>query len=474
MTSTEIANEDGVSEPMVGGGSLPFPVHPEGRTDLANSRRFVAWAGRDIRFCHAWKKWLIWDGKRWRIDEAGGTVRLAKRIVDSLFKFALQTQDGAAIRFAASSASAQRIAAMIKLAESEPGVSISADDLNADTMLLNCTNGTLCLKTGELRPHTRGDYITKICPTAYDPEAASCVFDEFIDAIFEGNESVIEFVKRLLGYCLTGSVEEQIIAFWLGIGANGKSTLLNAVLDTVGSDYTMKAKRDFLVVQKHQGHGTELMDLFGMRLAVVAETDDGQRLAEGFVKDVTGGDRIRGRRMKEDTWEYTPTHKIILATNHQPAIRGTDFAIWRRIRLVPFTQVFDGDRQDRQLPEKLIAAREAILAWMVRGCLEWRANGLGCPDEVANATAGYRSDQDVIAIFVADECVVGGPFKVKAADLYSSFRSWCERTGERDHGKRRFGQSMTERGYERFKSDGHWYRGIGLRASTDHNGPIGL
>src|SRR5262249_22300760 len=205
---------------------------------------------------------------------------------------------------------------------------------------------------------------------------------------------LIAYVRRLCGYCLTALVCEQFLWIFWGTGANGKTTFLNTLFGVLGADYAMHAAGDFLVAKK-DAHPTERADLFGKRLVVTAEPEQGRRLAEALVKQLTGGDRIRARRMKENFWEFAPSHKLVLCTNHKPRIRGNDHAIWRRVRLVPFTATFQEHQQDKQLAQKLRAELPGILAWMVRGCLEWQRDGLGLPAVVKAATEEYRSEEDM-------------------------------------------------------------------------------
>lgn len=448
-------------------------------TDLGNSERLRDRHGGDLRFCHPWGKWHAFDGKRWREDDTGTVMKLAKATVRAMFEELGTIESDEMRRTFAShiikSESAARLGAMEQLARSE--LPILPQEFDAHPMLLNCVNGTLDLRTGKLQQHRREDFLTKICPTAFDPEAPSYHFDRFLEAIFEGNLVFVDFLRRLLGYCLTGDVREQILAILHGTGSNGKSTLLNAVQNALGEDYCIKAKKDLLIVRKQEGHSTEMMDLFGKRLVIVNETDDGNRLAEGLVKDLTGGDSIRGRRMREDSWQYTPTHKIILPTNHKPTVRGTDHAIWRRLALVPFDVKFwnpdKGEsgpaelRQDKGLAEKLKAEAPGILAWMVRGCLEWQHDGLRIPIEVQAATAEYRDSQDVLGAFIDECCLVRDGESVRASEIYGQYRRWMEDAGEMPVSQQRFGTAMTERGFERKKNNGKWYVGIEMKTATE-------
>jgi putative DNA primase/helicase len=225
---------------------------------------------------------------------------------------------------------------MLDLARSEPGIPILPDQMDTHPWLLNCANGTLDLKRGNLREHQQEDYLTKLCPFEFHPEAKAPTWEKFLMQILV-RESLIRFVQKLMGYSLTGDVSEHILAIFWGVGANGKSTLINAILTVLGEDYAIKANRDLFMARKQDNHPAQLARLFGKRLVVALETHEGARLDEGLVKELTGGDPICARRMREDPWQFVPTHKAILVTNHKPEIRGTDEGIWRRQRLVPFT-----------------------------------------------------------------------------------------------------------------------------------------
>src|SRR5262249_502237 len=351
------------------------------------------------------------------------------------------------------------------------GVPILPDQLDRDPWLLNCANGTVELRTGRLREHRHGDYLTKLSPVPYDPNARAPQFDHFLHTIFGGNEPVIRYLQRLVGYALTGDVSEQILPIFWGSGANGKSTLLNALTDMLGTSYAIKAATDLLMVKRGDTHPTERADLFGKRLVLCIETEEGKRLAEALVKDLTGGDRIRARRMREDFWEFSPTHKVILCTNHRPRITGTDHAIWRRIRLIPFTVTIPDDNQDKRLPEKLRSELPGILAWAVQGCLAWQRDGLPTPEEVQVATKEYRDTQDLLGQFLDECCLAGNDnFRCKASALYTAYQSWCERGGEEPSKQRGFGESMTERGFKREQSNGTWYVGVALRDTSKNEG----
>ena len=282
-----------------------------------------------------------------------------------------------------------------------------------------------------------------------------------------GPGSSSPFLQRALGYCLTGDVSEQVLLLFYGMGKNGKSTLVNVLLTLLGP-YAMKATSELLMVTRSDRHPTERADLFRKRLVATIETSAGGRLNEVFVKEATGGDPIRARRMREDFWQFDPTHKIILATNHKPEIRGTDYAIWRRMRLVPFTVVIPPEERDGRLSEKLRAEYPGILAWLVQGCLQWQQKGLGEPEEVMQATEDYRHEMDVLEHFLEACCVLQASVSVKASLLYQAYHQWCETSGERSMSQRTFGLRLAERGFttDRSTHGVRLWRGIGLLAVT--------
>jgi putative DNA primase/helicase len=227
--------------------------------------------------------------------------------------------------------------------------------------------------------------------------------------------------------------------------------------------YAMKAPAELLMASKYDRHPTEKADLHGRRLIAALETEQGRKLNEVLVKELTGGDPIRARRMREDFWEFWPTHKVFLATNHKPVITGTDHAIWERIRLIPFAVTIPRDRQDTTLPDKLLAELPGILAWAVQGCLIWQQEGLGEPLEVQQATASYRAEMDILGQFITECCHEGPEYKVRSRDLYNAYKAWSESNGEQaELSQHAFGSALLAKGYESHRSNGIWYRGLGL------------
>lgn len=432
-------------------------------TDTGLAERFALQHGDDVRYCFAWGKWLCWDGTRWKIDDGGAVDQLGKQTVRSILREAADEPDDirrrALTAFAKSSESVARRTAMLTLARSEPPIPISPDVLDKNAWILNCSNGKLDLRTGQLCEHRREDYVTKLCSVEYRDDALCPTWLTTLDTCFNRNYELIDFLQRFAGYTLTGDVGEQILSIWHGIGANGKSTIINALMEMLGPDYAMKATADLLLMKWNTDHPTALTDLHGKRLVACIETDDGRRLAESLVKELTGGDPIRARRMREDFWQFMPTHKVVLACNHRPTVRGTDHAIWRRLKLVPFNVVIPPDDRDKQLPAKLREELPGILAWAVRGCLDWQRYGLGEPKAVIEATADYQNQEDVLLNFLSECCVIAPEARVKAADLLDAYKEWC---GDKYMTARKLTTTLTDRGIKRQHSGGTWYRGLGL------------
>lgn len=429
------------------------------RTDMGNAERLVDRHGKGLGYIHSWHRYLAFDGQCWRVDDTGAVRRAAKDTVRSIYGEAAHAPDDATrkaiAKHALASESRNRIDAMTDLAKDE--VSVSPKQLDADPWLLNVLNGTVDLRTGERLPHSRADLITKIAQVRYDPGAKAPVFEEFLETVLP-SEALRKFVQKAIGYSLTGDVSEQVLLFLYGTGSNGKSTLLNVVHEIAG-EYAMPAAPDLLVA-KRGSHPTELAALHGVRFAPCTEVEDGARLAESLVKQLTGGDKITARRMREDFWQFSPTHKIWLAANHKPEIRGSDYAIWRRIKMVPFTVTIPKADQDPRLPEKLKEEMPGILDWAVRGCLEWQAEGLGEPREVTQATDSYRAESDLLAAFIDERCVVEAGATVKFSDLWGAWQDWCRESGEDSGTKMKFGKRLDEQGVE--KRSGN--RNVAMRA----------
>lgn len=458
-------------------GIEPRDALEEGCSELGNARRLVRLAGQDLRYVHPWTRWLVWDGARWAADLTGAVERRAKMVVESIPLEAAaepdETRRTRLLKHALTSQGARAIRNMIALAQSERAVAVPPEAFDRDPSLLNVQNGTLELRTATLRPHRREDYITKLVPVAYDPAAACPTFLAFLNTIFRGRATLIDYVQHWAGYSLTGDTREQALLLCHGTGANGKTTLMQA-LTGVLADYAATLAAETLLARKGDAGliMNDLATLQGARFAVVVESDMGRRLSEALVKTITGGEPLKVKRLYADVYAITPTFKLWLGTNHKPVIRGTDKGIWRRMKLVPFDVVIPEAEQDHQLLEKLERERPGILRWAVEGCVAWYRHGLGTPDEVRQATAAYRGEMDPLADFFADRCVLDPAAHVPAADLYSNYTDWAKHAGETPLSQKALAGHLVDRGCIAGKKKGErGWTGLRLRGLLDVDDP---
>lgn len=434
------------------------------QTDLSNSCRFVTDNIERLRFVGAWSKWLVWDGQRWGLDIGGQAEHLAKETVQGMFgecAAALKEaqrhaghgeslkEEKEALKWAVKSHDASRIRAMTSLARSAPELAVSHAELDTDPWLLNVANGTLDLRTESfgLRAHRPGDLITKMAPVAYDPDAKCPRWEAFVSRAMGGDESLIGFVRRMVGYSLTGAIREHVLGFLFGGGANGKSTFLSMIHAMLG-DYAARAPRGLLFASRGERHETELTVLHGARFVSCAEIDEFATFDEALVKDLTGGDPITARRMREDHWTFAPTHKLFIAGNHKPRVRGLDEGIWRRVRLIPWLVTIPEGERDPELPTKLRAELPGILAWAVRGCLEWQREGLGEPPPVLDATAEYRDESDPLREFFELQCHFEPEARTPRIQIRTAYELYCKENGAEPLGAKRFADGLRRRGVD--------------------------
>jgi putative DNA primase/helicase len=399
------------------------------RTDLGNAQRFAAEHADRLRHVRDRRVWLAWDGTRWRRDATGDAERAAKRTVQRLFREAARLEGEErekAVRWALQSQSERGLRAMLSVAATEQVIALRADQLDRNPWLISCTNGTLDLRTSELRPHRAADLITLRTDVSFERGAACPRWRAFLRQVFEGDEELIAFVQRFVGYCLTGDIREHVLVVLHGSGCNGKSTFIGVLKRLLG-DYALTAAFETFIRQRSdRGPRNDLARLHRARLVTAAESGDGRRLDEATVKEITGGDTITARFLYGEHFEFVPQFKLVLVTNCRPHVDGDDDAIWRRLRLVPFEQSFEG-REDRDLGAKLEAELPGILAWAVHGCVAWQHGGLGEAAAVTRATAEYRQDEDVVGAFLDERCLMEG--EVAADAFRKAYEQFCEELG---------------------------------------------
>ncbi len=431
---------------------LPIKVGGYYLTELGNAERLVHKYGIDLHFCHEWSKWLVWDGSRWIEDKRGAVDQMAKETVRAMYTEAKNNTNPDVrellLNHAQRSESANKLRAMVNLATSESNIPVLSDELDQHSWHFTVNNGTIDLRTGMLCQHKRNDLITKLARVDFDPDAKCPVWQGFLEQIMAGNKALITFLQRAVGYSLTGDVSEQVLFFLYGKGANGKTTFLKTILDLV-DNYGRQSEPGLLIQKNVESHPTGLAELLGSRFVSTTEVEEGRRMAETLVKQMTGGDRQKGRFMRQDWFEFEPTFKLWLAANHRPVIRSTDYGIWRRIRLIPFEVTISPKDQDKSLLKKLKSEFSGILAWAVKGCLDWQREGLSEPAEVTQATSSYKTDMDILGSFIADRCVVHPDALINVARLYAIYIEWCESNKEVRMSKRQFGSQLDERGLVR-------------------------
>lgn len=418
---------------------MPLPIgkpRPHPATDWENARRLVERHGGSLLYCRPWRKWLVWDGCRWRVDETGEVERLAKSTAGQIYLEVMEAFSSGDAKggrelagWAKASQSEARVRAMVKLAETEPEVVAEPKDFDQQRLLLTVLNGTLDLQTGELRPHRPDDLITKLAPVEYDPEAACPAWEGFLTKIMDGDGNLIAFLQRAVGYSLTGDITERVLFFLLGDGANGKTTFLEAIRSMLG-DYARTTPAETLLVKRSGGIPSDVARLQASRFVSASESEKGKYLAEAQVKQLTGGDTIAARFMYGEWFEFPPQFKLWLATNNKPLIRGTDKAIWDRIVLIPFQVRIPEEKQDKKLPAKLHAELAGIMAWAVRGCLEWQKAGLDAPEAVCKATGAYQEEMDPLHDFLEECCVLEPTAWVLSASLRTAYEAWAIESSE--------------------------------------------
>lgn len=441
------------------------------RTDLGNARRLVAAYGKNLRFCHESGKWLAWNGEIWATDNSGIVDRFAKETVRKTYLEAGAAANdgdrGSLAKHALKSEAEARLRAMVNLAKTEPDIPVTPSQVDADLWLLNCRNGTVDLRTGKLLPHRPENLCTKQVPVIFDRHAKCPKWIAFLRRVMADNRTLVQFLQRALGYALTGSTREEVLFFFYGTGANGKSTFIETCRKLLG-DYAVQADFDAFVTKKNEGPRNDLARLVGARFVAAVEAAQGRQLAENVIKQVTGGDTITARFLYHEYFEFSPQFKLFLVANHKPRVVGTDEAIWRRIRLVPFTVTIPREQRDKQLLGRLQSELPGILAWAVRGCLKWQCDGLGEPEPVSTATEAYRREMDVMADFIEEHCVLGERETADAGLLYKLFQEWSEKNGEEILTQKSLGAQLRERGFEPSKKRGHrcWV-GLRLRREND-------
>lgn len=403
-------------------------------TEAENARYFGEAIQGSVRYNVDQGVYMHHDGPRFIADRLGQVVRMAKLIAKRTANLIVEPpgefSSKDAIKHFVASNKSTGISAILKLGQTEPGIPANSSDFDADPMLFNCLNATINLRTGKPRSHSAADLITKLAPVKYDAGADCLLWKAFINRVMDGNPAMIAYLQRLCGLALTADASVQELWFFYGSGANGKSVFLDTLCGLMG-DYAGQAAPSLLMARAGGSeHPTEVADLEGTRLAVASETEEGAMLKVQTVKRLTGDKQVKARKMRQDFYTFLRTWKLIIVTNNPPAIRETTNAIWRRVRIVPFTVTIPVAERDPHLLEKLEAERSGILNWCIAGCLDWQRNGMQTPNEVMLATEDYQRDQDVLSVFVEERCTVADDAKVRPMELFAEYVTWSKAIGD--------------------------------------------
>ncbi len=416
------------------------------QTQLGNAERLVHTYSSNIKFCHAWK-WLVWDGRRWRCDDTGAIHRMAMSTIRSIGQEAKAESDDDLRGWAKRSESNYHLKAMAEMAQNMTNVRVDTSAFDQDQYKFNCANGTIDLRTGTLRPHSREDLITKLSSVEYRPDAECPQWLGFLERILNSDAALINFMQKAIGYSLTGAVTEKALFFLHGSGDNGKTTLLEAVRRIMG-EYAGTAEveafmKDASTAEKERATA----DLAGKRFVTASEAAQGHSLNEAHVKKLTGMGRLSGRRIYCSAFEFDPNFKLFIDANHKPSLSVADQAIWNRLRLIPFEVSIPKDQQDKNLLVKFAAEAPGILAWAVQGCLRWQSEGLGPPVAVLQATEAYREEVDSVSDFIADRCIQDPGATEKFSDLYADYCDWSKKYSEKPISAKAFGQTLDRKGF---------------------------
>lgn len=431
---------------------------PLGQSENIVAEIFVEKHKNDIRYCEDEGSWYKWDETRWVKTHKNRIINMARVTCKEY-----NTQGKAGL------GSLKAATSVVGLAQCFPEVIITSEQLDSDVNLLGTPAGVVDLKTGELLPPDRDYLITKSVPHTPTPTADCPLWFKFLDEATRGDKDLQRYMQQIAGYCLTGDTSEQCLFFIYGDGGNGKSIFLNALNDIVG-EYASTAVMNLLMTSKSERHSTELAMLKGARLVSVSETDEGKTLAEGLIKQLTGGDKITARYMRQDNFIFTPQFKIIIVGNHAPALQNVDAAMKRRFNVIPF--VHKPEKPDHELGNKLKDEAAGIFRWAIEGCLDWKANGLIKPACVVAETNEYFVTQDSFSEWFESDCFdqrnnfIVGKKQVwtPTVEVYEAWRQYAEDNGYPIGSTSSLIPKIRRLGFEKVKKGNKWvFIGLSLK-----------
>ena len=440
-------------------------------TDAGNAELFNHLFGDRVRYDHRRKRWLDWGGHCWQPDVDDKVVRMAKQATRVRYQNAAYIDDlkdrEAEARWAIQSENRLRIDAVLALAKAEKPIADAGDSWDSNPWLLAVANGVLDLTNGRLRPGRQDDCITTRTQITFDPAATCPRWELFVNEIFGSDDDLIDYVWRAAGYSLTGDTGEQCHFICWGPGANGKTTFQRVQREVLG-EHAANTPFSTLEINNRNAIPNDLAALYGKRLVTASELNESIRLNEARLKMLAGEDPVTARFLHSEFFTFVPVAKFWLSVNHKPVVNDDSTGYWRKIRLIPFVESFEG-RADKELKAALRAEYPGILAWMVRGCVAWQDRGLTPPDVVRLATENYRTESDPLAVFLIERCLIGPGFTTRASDLYKAYQRWADDSGLKDRERlssTKFGRLISTRFQKRQTNAGNSYIGIGLNVGT--------
>lgn len=442
--------------------------------DTGNAQRFENAYGETVRYSYIRKGWYYYNGKRWAIDQEGKIKSLADKTIEKMKDETVYVPKGAEEemmkkafdKHVKATRSSRGKISMLK--ETEHLLSIKPEEFDSDKNLFNVQNGYLNLTTGVLHDHDKNKFFTKISNVEYTDKADCPMWMDFLNTIFDNDQSLINYIQRAVGYSLSGSTEEQIMFILHGNGRNGKSVFLDIITEIFGNYSINIQPQTIMVKQQTSGANSDIARLGGARFVTTTEPNEGVRFDEGLVKQLTGGDKVTARFLYGDEFDFNPEFKLWMATNHKPIIRGTDDGIWRRLAIIPFTVQIPLDKVDKRLTSKLKREMKAILNWMSEGYLLWRESGLQEPECISSQRDQYRVEMDSVETFIEECCILHPNSKVKAKVFYQAYREWAKDNGQYMMSSTKLGREMGNK-FSKLRSNGSYYVGVQLNEETSNS-----
>ena len=444
------------------------------RTDAGNAELFTHLFGDRLRYDHRRKRWLEWAGSWWQLDIDAKVIRMVKQATRTRYQNAAYIEDlkdrEAEAKWAIQSENRLRLDAALALAKAEKPIADSGEAWDTSSWLLAVSNGVVDLTNGRLRLGRPDDRITMHSPISFDSTAACPRWERFMREIFGSDDDLIDYVWRAAGYSLTGDTGEQCHFICWGPGANGKTTFQRVHREVLG-EFAANTPFSTLEINNRYAIPNDLAALYGKRLVTASELNESVRLNEARLKMLAGEDPVTARFLQGEFFTFVPVAKFWLSVNHKPGVADDSTGFWRKIRLIPFTETFEG-RADKELKAALRSEYPGILAWMVRGCLAWQDRGLAPPEVVRIATEAYRAESDPLAVFLMERCTTGEDLIVRASALYKEYQRWADDSGLKDRERlssTKFGRLISTRFQKKPTSAGNLYVGLGLRASPSED-----